>query len=101
MSEIVELADRRPPVHYTVRLSHHWDGRIEVFVEDVANDERSRASVGAALAAAADAWGRMCSGNIDQGSDNFAREELERQEQKRQDDMAEDARWNYEPREPR
>jgi hypothetical protein len=53
------LADRRPPVHYTVRLTHHWDGRIEVFVEDVSDDARSRASVGHALARAAEAFGSL------------------------------------------
>jgi hypothetical protein len=57
MNQIVDLADRRPPVHYTIRLTHHWDGRIEVFVEDVADDGRSRAAVGAALSKAAEAWG--------------------------------------------
>lgn len=57
MSEVVELSARRPPVNYTLRLTHHWDGRVEVFVEDVADDERSRAAVGDALRKAAEAWG--------------------------------------------
>lgn len=58
MSEVVDLNAKRAPVHYTVRLSHHWDGRVEVFVEDVADDERSRDAVADALAKAADAWRR-------------------------------------------
>lgn len=57
MSEVVDLANRRPPVCYTVRLTHHWDGAIEVFVEDVADDERSRDAVGHALRLAAEAYG--------------------------------------------
>ena len=58
MSEtnVVNLSERRPPVVYTVRITHHWDDRIEVWVEDVADDERSRQSVAAALARAADAF---------------------------------------------
>lgn len=50
---VINLADRRPPVSYTVRITHHWDGSLEVFVEDVTDDERSRQSVADALARAA------------------------------------------------
>ena len=50
---VINLADRRPPVSYTVRITHHWDDSLEVFVEDVADDERSRQSVADALARAA------------------------------------------------
>jgi len=57
MSEIVSLADRRAPVCYTVRITHHWDDRLEVFVEDVADDERSRASVADSLFRAARIFG--------------------------------------------
>lgn len=53
MAEIVELADRRPPVTYTVTITQHWDGRMEIFVQDVADDERSRAAVGEAMQRAA------------------------------------------------
>jgi len=49
MSEVVNLSERRAPVNYTVRITHHWDDRLEVFVEDVADDDRSRASVADAL----------------------------------------------------
>ena len=58
MSEIVDLSARRPPVLYTLRLTHHWDGRVDVFVEDVADDERSRDVVADVLNRAAEAWGR-------------------------------------------
>ena len=50
---VINLAARRPPVSYTVRITHHWDDTLEVFVEDVADDERSRQSVADALARAA------------------------------------------------
>jgi hypothetical protein len=50
---VINLSDRRPPVKYTVRITHHWDDSLEVFVEDVTDDERSRQSVADALARAA------------------------------------------------
>ena len=50
---VINLSDRRAPVAYTVRIIHHWDDTLEVFVEDVAGDERSRQSVADALARAA------------------------------------------------
>lgn len=53
MSEVVDLAKRRPPVRYTIHLSQHWDDRLEVWVEDVAADDRSRASIADALRRAA------------------------------------------------
>lgn len=53
MSELIDLADHRPPVCYTVRLAQHWDGRLEIFVEDVSDDERSRKAVADALRRAA------------------------------------------------
>lgn len=53
MSEVVDLNAKRPPVDYTIRLRHHWDDRLEVFVEDVSDDERSRLSVADALERAA------------------------------------------------
>lgn len=56
MSQIIDLADRRPPVTYTVTITHHWDGTIETMVQDVADDERSRAAVGDALKRAAEQY---------------------------------------------
>jgi hypothetical protein len=50
---VINLSDRRRPVSYTVRITHHWDDTLEVFVEDVTDDERSRQSVADALARAA------------------------------------------------
>lgn len=54
MADIVELAHKRPPVCYTVRLVQHWDGRLEVHVEDLADDDRSRQAVADALDRAAE-----------------------------------------------
>jgi hypothetical protein len=46
---VIDLNAKRPPVYYTVNITHHWDDTLEVFVEDVADDDRSRASVADAL----------------------------------------------------
>jgi len=54
MSDVISLADRRPPVCYTVRIVHRWDDSLEVLVEDIASDERSRASAADAMRRAAD-----------------------------------------------
>ncbi len=51
---VIDLADKRPPVCYTVHLTQHWDGRLQVTVQDVAEDERSRKAVAAALRDAAE-----------------------------------------------
>jgi hypothetical protein len=51
---VIDLSKRRAPVCYTVRLVHHWDDRLEVSVEDVSDDERSRRSVADALRRAAE-----------------------------------------------
>ncbi len=50
---VVALSSRRPPVVYTVDIVHHWDGRLEIFVRDIADDTRSRESVADALERAA------------------------------------------------
>lgn len=57
MTEIVNLSERRAPSCYTVDITHHWDGRVEVFVRDVADDQRSRDAVGHAIGLAAVAYG--------------------------------------------
>ncbi len=49
MADVVDLSARRPPVTYTVVITHHWDDTLEVFVHDVSDDPRSRASVKDAL----------------------------------------------------
>lgn len=45
MSNVVDLQAKRPPVHYTVRIVHHWDGFVEFQIGDVADDPRSRFAV--------------------------------------------------------
>lgn len=58
MSEnVVMLSDRRPPVTYTITVTHHWDDRLEIFIHDVAGDARSQASVNDTIARMAE--GRM------------------------------------------
>lgn len=51
---VIDLASKRQPVCYTVHLVQHWDGRLEIMVQDVAEDERSRLAVSDALRRAAD-----------------------------------------------
>lgn len=51
--EVVDLAKRRAPVVYTVTITQHWDDSLEVFVQDVSDDARSRASIADALRRAA------------------------------------------------
>lgn len=53
-AKVISLSDRRPPVCYTVRITQHWDDTLEVFVEDISSDERSRASAADAMRRAAD-----------------------------------------------
>lgn len=49
MVELIDLAKRRAPVWYTIKIGHHWDDRLEVIVEDVADDNRSKLAVADAL----------------------------------------------------
>lgn len=44
-NNIVDLAAKRASVDYTIRIQHHWNDSLEVFVEDVSDDERSRRAV--------------------------------------------------------
>lgn len=46
---VVDLNARRAPVTYTLTISHHWDGKIEVWVEGVSDSERSQESIWYAL----------------------------------------------------
>lgn len=46
---IIELSKRQAPVTYTVTITQHYDGTIEAFIHDVADDDRSRAAVTSAL----------------------------------------------------
>ena len=51
MDNIVNLVDRRQPVTYTVVITHHWDGTIEAWVDDVSDSPRSQQAVWGALKA--------------------------------------------------
>jgi hypothetical protein len=48
-AEILDLQAKRKPVCYTVRLTQGWNGELAVLVEDVADDQRSRESIAAAM----------------------------------------------------
>jgi len=50
MSEVINLADRRAPVWYTIRIGHHWDDRLEAIIEDVSDSDQSQRSVNDAIA---------------------------------------------------
>lgn len=54
LGNVVDLALRREPVSYTIHLTHHWDDRLEIWVEGAASDERSRASIADAMRRAAE-----------------------------------------------
>ena len=57
---VISLAARRKPVCYTVRIRQGWEGELAVFVEDIADDERSRKAAADAMRRAAD----LIEGNI-------------------------------------
>lgn len=50
---VIQLSDHREPVSYTVHVTHHWDDRVEIWLEGVAQDQRSREAVAHALRSAA------------------------------------------------
>lgn len=52
---VIDLADKRRPVDYSIHIRHHWDDTIEIFIEDVSDDERSKRSIADTLQRAADA----------------------------------------------
>jgi hypothetical protein len=63
MSEVIDLSKKREPARYTLHLVHHWDGTVEVLVDDVAETERNKKSITwamgrALLALKGDAAGR-------------------------------------------
>ena len=49
MSEVIRLETRRKPVTYTLHVSHHWDGKVELFIDDLDADIREDDSVMQAL----------------------------------------------------
>lgn len=54
MSNVSDMASRRAPVIYTVHVSHHWTGKVEVQVEGIQSDPRSRKVAAEALLTAAE-----------------------------------------------
>ncbi len=49
MSKITNLNDKREPVTYVLTITHHWDGTLEAFVENVSDSQRSQDAVWSAL----------------------------------------------------
>lgn len=45
MADPIELSEHRKPVTYTLHIIHHWNGTIEVLVDDVAETERNKESI--------------------------------------------------------
>ena len=62
-NNVVDLAAKRAPVDYTIRIRHHWDDSLDVFVEDVSDDERSRRAVADTLERAAQVF-RAAAGEV-------------------------------------
>jgi hypothetical protein len=65
-NNVVDLAAKRAPVDYTIRIRHHWDDSLEVFVEDVSDDERSKQSVADTLERAAQVFRAALEGKKDE-----------------------------------
>jgi len=53
MSDIISLAAYREPVTYTIDVTHHWDGKIEISVSGIMDDPRSKREAAKALLEAA------------------------------------------------
>jgi hypothetical protein len=51
---ILDLSVKRTPVTYSVHVTHHWDGKVEVEVEGISDDPRSRKCASDALLTAAE-----------------------------------------------
>jgi hypothetical protein len=45
IDNVVPLVKKQKPVSYTIDVTHHFDGTVEVFVRDVSDDNRSREAV--------------------------------------------------------
>ena len=54
-TKIINLDLRRPKVCYVVNITHSWDGSLDIRVDGVASDRRSRESIASAMRDAADA----------------------------------------------
>lgn len=57
---VSDLNKRRKPVRYSIDIVQYWDGTLQIYVHDVARDERSRKAVADAL--------RRAAANIDAGT---------------------------------
>ena len=66
MTNVIDLSAKRAPVDYTIRIRHHWDDRLEIFVEDVSDDERSKRAVAETLQRAADIFRAALTGGKDE-----------------------------------
>lgn len=51
---VVSINALRKPVTYTIRLRQGWEGELAVWVQDIADDERSRKAAADAMRRAAD-----------------------------------------------
>lgn len=66
MTGVIDLAQFRRPVVYTIEVTHNWDGVIVVDVHGICDDPRSKAEAANALQAAADMAMRNA-GGTDEG----------------------------------
>lgn len=62
---VVHLGERRRPVHYTISITHHWNGTVEAWVHDVSDDQRSRKAVADCLERIAALWVEAARGEDD------------------------------------
>lgn len=53
-ADILSLNDHRPPVSYRIDITQWWDGRMSVWVRDIADDPENRTRLAVALRQAAD-----------------------------------------------
>lgn len=54
MGKVVDLADRRPDVCWTVHITQDWNGYLSVQVEEISEDLESRKRAAEAMRRAAD-----------------------------------------------
>lgn len=65
-NNVVDLMSKRTPVDYTIRIRHHWDDRLEIFVEDISDDERSKSVIADTLERAAQVFRAALTGGKDE-----------------------------------
>lgn len=49
----IHFLGEAPPVEYTVRVAHHWNGTVEIVVEGVGDSRDDRRKIASALLEAA------------------------------------------------